>query len=334
LLLLASSLAIGAGAQTRPRNAPPSRADSIGESRVYPIGDAVGVYNAVLDLLYIDGKERPSLIVLWDTAARQSGGPCPSPCKQKWLHKSKIDTATILAYAQPARSPRIIDFGYKIRIAPVSQDAFERLAQEGYGYLADRPPDRVGRSDAFWAGFRRKYPQAWGYAMLSKVGFNPRHTEALIGVFQVCGENCRSFESIFLKHYGKKWRVIERIPEYAEAYQTAGNGRYRGPAGERQDQSQIVAIDAFGSPPRAESDDAARVYSAILDRLYSFYGKAPQSVVIKETRAYGQGGLPTHWSRIDSSTIASYNFYANVRDAFYPRFEYRIPVTWISDEAI
>jgi hypothetical protein len=337
IFLVAASVTLdsSASAQRKPNSAGTPRADSTGESTVYPVGDAVGVYTAVLDLLYVDGSERAPLIVLWDTAQRQSGGPCSFTCEQAWLHKSKIDTAAVLAYARPSRGrPRIIDFGYRIPIVPASQDAFERMTNDGYAYLADRPPDKVGPLEAFWAGFRRKYPRAWGYAMLSKVGFNAQHTEALIGVFQVCGENCRSFETIFLKRFGKRWRVIERIPEYAEAYQTLGEQRYRGPAGERQDQSQIVAIDASGSPPRAESDDAAGVYRAVLDSLYSFHGDSPRSIVITATRAYAMTDLKAHRSRIDSSTITSFKFNAAIHDGSYPRFKNRTPITWISADAM
>jgi hypothetical protein len=335
LVVVAAAIAPSVGAQRKPDNTRPPWADTTGESNVYPIGDAVGVYRAVLDLLYVDGRERPPVIVLWDTAGRQSGGPCVRPCKEGWPHKSKIDTATILAYTrQSPKRPRIVHFEYRIPIVGVSSGDFERMGQDGYGYLADRPPNTVGPVEAFWAGFRRKYPRAWGYAMLSKVGFNRRHTEALIGVFQVCGQSCRSFETVFLKCFGKQWRVIERIPEYADGMQAAGNFRYRGPAGERQDQSQLVATDASGSPPRSESDDAARVYRAVLDTLYSFYGESPRTIVIKERRAYGPAGLPAHRSRVDSSTIASYAFYARVFDALYPRFKYRLPVRWVSDTAL
>lgn len=336
LLTASSSIASSADAQRKPSYVRPTWADTTGESDVYPIGDAVGVYRAILDLLYVDGNERPGVIVLWDTAQRQSGGPCAvDPCKYGWPHKSKMDTATLLAFArQSGKRPRVINFAYRIPIVHSSQDIFERMAHDGYGYLAELPPAKTGGADAFWVGFRHKYPRAWGHLMLSKVGFNPRHTESLIGVFQSCGESCRSFEIVFLKRFGKKWRVIERIPESADAMQTAGNLRYRGPAGERPDQSQIVATDLSGSPPRAESDDAKKVYIAVLDRLYSFYGETPRLVVLAETRAYSPGELPNHRSRIDSNTVSTYNFYAQVRDALYPRFKYRVPISWVSDTAL
>jgi hypothetical protein len=287
----------------------------------------------VLDLLYIDGDERPSVIVLWDTAARQSGGPCVWECKEAWPHKSKIDTATILAYArQSPKRPRIIDFGYRVPIFRASEDTYVRIAHDGLGYLAERPAESVGGPDAFWVGFRRRFPRAWGSLMLSKVGFNAQHTEALIGVFQACGESCRSFETIFLRRFGNDWRVIERIPESAEAMETHGNLQYRGPAGERPEQSQIVAIDSLGSRPRAESDDASGVYRAVLDRLYSFYGEMPRSIVLTATHPYTPGDLPKHRSKIDSSTMSGYNLYAQIHDALRPRFSYRLRINWLGDD--
>ena len=330
LLLVASPPFLGsiAEAQRQPSSERPIPADTTGESNVYPIGDAVGVYRAVMDLLYVDGKERPSVIVLWDTAQShwQSG---------QWSHKSTIDTATILAFRQRSyKRPRIIDFGYRIPIVRISQNGFEKIRNDGYAYLADRPPEKVGPIESFWAGFRGKYPKAWGYAMISKVGFNPQHTEALVTVFQMCGEQCRSNETVFLKRFGKDWKVIERIPDYTDAMQTSGNLRYRGPGGERPDQSQVVAMDSSGSQPRAESDDAGSVYRAVLDRLYSFYGETPKSIVLTETRSWAPGDLPGHRSAIDSSTVTSYNLYAQLRDAVYPRIKYRIPITWVSDTAL
>src|SRR5437868_1968907 len=336
--LLTSLIAFNSplGAQQRARNAGPQWADSTGESDVYPVGDAVGVYRAVLDLLYVDGHDRPPYILLWDTATRQAIGPCTwNPCTDKWPHKSEIDSATILAYARSSiKRPRIVDFGYKIRIRRVNTSEFERLQQDGYGALANVPPEKVGPQEAFWAGFRKKHPNAWGYAMLSKVGFNAEHTQALIGVMQNCGEGCRSTEEMFLKRIGNEWKVIERVPEDVETYRTSGNQRYRGPAGTQPSQSQLVVTDSSASAPRSESDDATGVYRAVLDRLYNFYGESPRALVITEMRAQGWTVVPATRSKIDSSTLVSFGAYARVRDAMYPRFKYRIPITWISDTAL
>ena len=168
LLLAAPAMAVSSSADAQRKRTPAwPFADSAGESDVYPTGDAVGVYRAVLDLLYIDGSVRPSVIVLWDTATRQSGGPCAfDSCPEPWLHKSRIDTTTLLSFARTSpKRPRVVDFGYRIPIVRLSMSEMQRIRHDGYGYLANRPPDSVGHIEAFWAGFTRKYPRAWGYAM-------------------------------------------------------------------------------------------------------------------------------------------------------------------------
>src|SRR5437868_15090086 len=76
--LLTSLIAFNSplGAQQRARNAGPQWGDSTGESDVYPVGDAVGVYRAVLDLLYVDGHDQPAYSLLCDTATSHDIGQC------------------------------------------------------------------------------------------------------------------------------------------------------------------------------------------------------------------------------------------------------------------
>ena len=71
--------------------------DTTGESGVYPIGDAVDVYRAALDLLYKEGDNRPAVIVVHDTIEGGGEKPCPVKCTYVWHHKSAMDTSTILA---------------------------------------------------------------------------------------------------------------------------------------------------------------------------------------------------------------------------------------------
>ncbi|HEV7839521.1 MAG TPA: hypothetical protein VGO75_15740, partial [Gemmatimonadaceae bacterium] len=279
-------------------------ADTTGESDVYPIGDAVDVYRAVLDLFYIDGKEKAPVIVLVDTAQRAMGGPCTWRCTEKWRHKSRIDTATIIAYSrQSMKRPRIVGFRYPIRTVAVSVSEFERMTQEGFGLLSTRPADKVGPQEAFWAGFSKRFPGAWGYLMLGKVGFNPRHTEALIAAYQNCGPSCNSFETIFLKRLGHQWTVVERVPEWADSFQSGSNLRYRGPLAFTRGESQVLGGAVPGKPARSPSDDAGKVYAAVVEKLYNFYGQRPGRVVVTESRTYLATDRSAFHSRIDSSTF-------------------------------
>ena len=332
-LKIAAALSITVSSAIAQRPAP----DLASEPLKYPVGDAVDVYNAVLDFLYVDGKEHPPVIVLYEVAARSVGGPCPfGDCKKPWPHKSKIDTATVLAYARPnLRRPPLINFGYRIPIVHYGDRDFERIGHDGYAVLVDRPREKVGPLEAFWAGFRRRFPKAWGYAMLSQVAFNPDHTEALIGVMQRCGESCGSTEAIFLKRSGNRWEVIERIPDEVETSQTSGSLRYRGPRVQNASETEVlVANGSSDNKARGESEDAIKVYRTVLDKLYTFYGESPGRVVIVDTYAGNAKELPTHRSKIDSATIASYGFLGQVREAVNPRFNYRIPVTWLNEDAL
>lgn len=330
------AFAPGAEAQQRPSNTASRWDDTTGESNVYPVGDAVDVYRSVLDLLYIDGRERPPYIILLDTAQRFAWTPCTDPkCATRWIPKSEIDSATLRAYSrQSPKRPRMVKFKYSIPIHLVSTGEFERMMNDGYAVLAGMPPDKVGGPMVFWAGFLKKFPKAWGYSVFSKVAFNPPHTQAMMSVYQNCGGGCSSRESIFLKRFGKEWRVMERIPDEVQMYPTSGSLRYRGPAGERADQSQLVALDSLGTKPRPMSDDAGQVYATVLDKLYSLYGELPRSIVLTESRAYSWIELPPHRSRIDSSTIATYRLYAQIRDAVRPAFKSAVPITWITDTAL
>ena len=268
LLLTASLLIIGrsAAAQQRPSDVP-QYADTTGESDVYPVGDAVQVYRAILDLLYVDGGNRPTVIVLWDRAEHPVGWPCNWKCRELWPHQSAIDTSTFLAFTQQSlKAPRIIDFGYKIPIARVSQADYERLTELGFGYLAHLPPEKARLVSPFWEGFKRKYPGAWGRLVLGKVGFNPQHTEALIRVHQWCGPDCQSIETVFLERAGEEWRVIERIADPYVLAQSTGSLRYRGPKVPDMTQgSEIVSKRAPTARPRAPSEDAVKiaVYSGV-----------------------------------------------------------------------
>src|SRR5881275_2137704 len=103
IALLISPLAIsGALAQAVTPGA--ALNDSTGEPNVYPVGDAIGVYRSVLDLLYIDGKDRPKLVVMWDSVMREASGPCAfTECKNGWTHKSRIDSSAVLAFVHQGR---------------------------------------------------------------------------------------------------------------------------------------------------------------------------------------------------------------------------------------
>jgi hypothetical protein len=324
LPLIAASMAFAfnahAQAQLDPNWMPPW-ADTTGESGVYPVGDAIGVYRAALDLLYIDGDKKPSIIVMHDTAEHHGDGPCPIPCDRVWPHKSKIDTTAILSFARASpKRPGIRVYGYSIPIVLVSDDDFLRMRRDGRGY--------------FWTEFRRRYPEAWGYATLTKVGFNDRHTEALVQVGHWCGDTCGSKEILFLRRVGSRWTVVERIPAYVAVSSPSGNLRYRGPSGASPSESELIVAPSVRSAARSESVDATAVYRAVLDSLYSFQGDSPKMVVLTDRYRMPDGPLPPHRSRVDSLALQKYAFFGPVHALPDPAFNYRLPIAILSGDSI
>jgi hypothetical protein len=302
--------------------------------RDYPFGDAVDVYRAALDLLYVDGEERPSIIVLHDSAfAARVGAPCPQ-CPRSGPHKALIDTSTIEGFESiPRVQPRLRSFGYKV---PIHFQSYQEVADT---WSAGRAPDstiprgprelpeRIDRE------FLRRYPGAWGSVEFSLVGFNRARTEALLQIRQFCGAECHSDEVIFFKKIKGKWTPIERVPREVQASGIHTNLRYRGPTGQDPSQSELL-VDQRGVPLRPDPRDAASVYRVVLDSLYSFYGERPRMVVISGRHLVAAGGLPPHESRVDSSTIAAYNFLSGIGDRMNPTFKYPVPIAVLAYESI
>ncbi len=107
LLLALFSVACHQPQDFGPLPAPGPRGVVTTPVRDYPFGDAVDVYRAALDLLYTDGDERASIIVMPDSVVPRLGGPCPR-CPRFQPHEASIDTSTIEAFAtMPPVLPRL-----------------------------------------------------------------------------------------------------------------------------------------------------------------------------------------------------------------------------------
>src|SRR3954467_6954737 len=307
----------------------PPWTDTTGESPIYPVGEAIPVYRAVLDLLYLDGDRRPPVIVMWDTAERRfGGGPCPiAKCPgPKWSHKSKIDTSTILAFARLSpKRPGIRDFGYPIPLVFISNDDVHRMTADGNEILAEHPrQDYQSPIAGFWAELDRKYHGAWGVSVMSKVGLNKGQTQALVQIYQWCGIACRSNEILFLKKTAGRWRVVERIPSDINIDQPSGILRYVGPSGTTASESEILVPDSkTGAPPEATA--RAAVYRAVLDSLYFFQGERPKTVVWTDYFLPAFDSLPRR-PGIDRSLARKFNFLRTIRAPLDTRPSYRVPL--------
>jgi len=338
VVALSSSARAYAHAQAAPTPATiPFWDDTLSESPIYPIGDAIPVYRAVLDLLYLDGNKRPSVIVMLDTAEGHMGGPCPfDHCPAGsgvWKHKSKMDTSTVMAYARLTRKrPGIRPFGYPIPIVFYSLDDLHRMEADGREFIASHPMpnDLPKRNWGSWAELERKYPGAWGAISLTKVGFNQRHTEALVQAHEFCGDDCRVHETFFLRQTKGRWRVVERIAEEVDPG-TTPYGRYLGPAVTGTSGSEILTVDRPGVPYEATA--RADVYRIVLDSLYSVNGERPKRIVLTNW-FWTPGQIPNHTSPIDSALVKKFAVLGGIRAPFDAISRYRVPISILPVDSV
>src|SRR5687768_10770059 len=179
----------------------------------YPYGDAEAVYRAVLDTVYRSLGERSPYIVVWDSASYPEG--CWQPgCPILPPHASPIDSATITDFDRTTHSKSPLRRNLKLSrpVRFLSEKIRNDLVELGTP-ISDSvlKVNRQTESNPFWLGFRRRYPGAWGYAVLTRVGFNSAHTEALVQLRHQCGSACGHAEDLFLEKTDGNWRVSERI---------------------------------------------------------------------------------------------------------------------------
>jgi hypothetical protein len=343
LLAVSSGIAFAAQAQTTALGACEGRAiltDTTGGSSVYPVdGDAAQVYRTVFDLFFVDGEERPSVIVLHDRAENASSlyQYCQHDCEKWWTHKSKIDTATIIAFRTHTRArPRIVPFSYAIPVSLMSWEDRQRIEVAGCANPREISSVHPAGVSPFWSEFERRYPGAWGTLTLSKIGFNTDSTEALVEASFSCGDSCDSNETLLLRKIQRRWTVVERIPTYSDALEPFRGMRYRGPSGDKPSDSELL-VASDGAPnarARLRGGDEARVYRLVLDSLYHLFGKSPRRIVVTDYFAMNMAKLPAHSRQIDPSTLASYKFLSTVRAPFSRRLQLRAPVSILPRDSL
>jgi len=183
---------------------------------LYPSGNVAGVYRAVLDALYGGRGKRPRLVVLHELAEMRTcfNAACPFiPA-----HKSRIDTLTLRDFRRATLTRREIRRNFKYRL-PLT--ILTRRGQEALPGIGARLAAGVSRGTGmsehpFWIGFMSAYPGAWGFAVVTQVGFNPARTQAILQVRHSCGTYCSSTEIMFLRKSKGAWRVAERMRETSD----------------------------------------------------------------------------------------------------------------------
>ncbi len=193
---------------------PPQYRVAPASNEPYPSGDAAAVYRAVLDKLYLSSPDSPPFIVLWDSAHIRMNECWQQPCQRIPPHKSNISHEVVRAFERATllTAPLNPNFGFQLPIRLLSESDRSALVAVGQP-LSDSllKVNRYSESMPFWLGFRKRFPGAWGYAVLTRVGLDRQRQHALVQVMHRCGSSCGHEEDMFLEKIGGRWTVAERM---------------------------------------------------------------------------------------------------------------------------
>ena len=190
--------------------------------------ESFAVMTAVLDSLYHSDGDRASVVVVGDSLFWREGGVAYGG-RLLLPYKSSIDQATIADFEAKTRRTTTFPPAFRYRRLVLHKVGEWNKFDERGREIAKATSKREPVNDPFWIAFAEKYPRAWGITFLSRVGFNPQKTEALIHFRHQCGSNCGSGEAIYLRKVRGRWRIAERIAGLSWEGPGVGSLRYLGP---------------------------------------------------------------------------------------------------------
>lgn len=62
-----------------------------------------------------------------------------------------------------------------------------------------------------WIGYYRRFPDSSGFVMLSRIGFNTQHTQALLYVGSRCGPRCGEIHFLLLEKANGTWTTKKEL---------------------------------------------------------------------------------------------------------------------------
>jgi hypothetical protein len=119
---------------------------------------------------------------------------------------------TRLDYDQKNKSPMVLDqkrFFLKVYVAIISEAEYDRIFSVGSGKKARN--EKLVKGTTGWEEFYQLYPKSQGIMSVSRIGFNPSKTQALVYVGNVCGGLCGIGDFFLLRKESGKWRIQTQL---------------------------------------------------------------------------------------------------------------------------
>jgi len=159
------------------------------------------IYSSLIKQFYV--KPEYHLMVIEDRTFRYD--PRSEDDDQPWYDKPKkgvvIDPSTVEGYGINNTDHWVLD-----------KKAFKLPVKCELVTSADLWAIFHGRKGQVeWLEFFKRYPDAPGFVMLSRVGFNTEHTQAMLYVGSQCGPGCWDLHFLLLEKTGGAWKIKKEL---------------------------------------------------------------------------------------------------------------------------
>jgi hypothetical protein len=162
--------------------------------------DEVDVYSATIQEVLLKDQDGTAKVILRE---RTSAGYPPGIASMKSTEDDEkdllasINTETRADFDAQNKTSCILD----PRIQPVERIQLLNARDERASLLG-----RVGG----WKAFYKKYPGATGFTLLSRIGFDSAHDQALVYLGNSCGLLCGHGYLVVLRKHDGKWKVLKQ----------------------------------------------------------------------------------------------------------------------------
>jgi hypothetical protein len=156
-------------------------------------------FSAAIDE-FSNGRDGTSVVILDHTEVALD----PSMATSEWFSPQRCEELI------PETETSMVG-SYRERIRQPLKLAHEFAIGKNYVMASDEDLKAIPSERMRWAGIRDKYPDAFGVISLSRVGFNPDMTKAVVYISQGwCGIGCGEGVCMLLERRGCKWKVKDR----------------------------------------------------------------------------------------------------------------------------
>ena len=157
------------------------------------------IYSAVIKQFYVEPNTKQ--VIIEERTFRYDFG---SENDEPWREKKKgltIDESAVEDYeTRNARQWLLNKASFKL---PVKADLITDLDLKAIFH--------GNWGDLEWTNYYRRFPDSRGFVMLSRIGFNTEHTQALLYVGSRCGPRCGDIHFLLLEKASGAWTTKKEL---------------------------------------------------------------------------------------------------------------------------